>query len=65
MIVFVAGLPTTHAQESEQAATKKRNATSGELYETIALYPLKSYGAIEVGEHRFCHEEKGSRTAEP
>jgi ketosteroid isomerase-like protein len=29
------------------------------LKETLEVYPLKGYGAIEVGEHRFCHEEKG------
>ena len=29
------------------------------LHETLEVYPLKGYGAIEVGEHRFCHEEKG------
>lgn len=28
---------------------------------TLEVYPLKSYGAIEVGEHRFCHEENGKQ----
>lgn len=116
----------TFAQDAEQAAAKKKKATSGELFETIArmdaaifaafnahdsdrlmamftddlefyddgdgvndyaktrsdfaklfastpdirrellkgtleVYPLKGYGAIEVGEHRFCHEEKGQQ----
>ena len=27
--------------------------------ETMEVYPLAGYGAIEVGEHRFCHEENG------
>ena len=26
---------------------------------TMEVYPLAGYGAIEVGEHRFCHEENG------
>lgn len=26
---------------------------------TLEVYPLKDYGAIEVGEQRFCHEENG------
>jgi ketosteroid isomerase-like protein len=27
---------------------------------TMEVYPLTGYGAIEVGEHRFCHEENGN-----
>jgi hypothetical protein len=26
---------------------------------SLEVYPIKNYGAIEVGSHRFCHEEKG------
>jgi ketosteroid isomerase-like protein len=26
---------------------------------SVEVYPIKSYGAIEVGSHRFCHEENG------
>ncbi len=25
----------------------------------LEVYPIKDYGAIEVGAHRFCHKEKG------
>ena len=122
-VLFAVGV-SMRAQDAEQAAAKKKRATSGELFETIAradaaifdafnahdidrlmamftddlefyddgdglndyaktkadfvklfagtpdihrellqetleVYPLKGYGAIEVGEHRFCHEEKG------
>jgi len=28
---------------------------------TLQVYPLKGYGAIEVGEQRFCHEENGKQ----
>ncbi len=26
---------------------------------TLEAYPIKDYGALEVGQHRFCHTEKG------
>ncbi len=26
---------------------------------TLEVYPIKNYGAIEGGSHRFCHTEKG------
>jgi hypothetical protein len=26
---------------------------------TIEVYPIRDYGAIEVGVHRFCHRENG------
>jgi hypothetical protein len=26
--------------------------------ETVEVYPIKNYGAIEVGQHTFCHKEK-------
>jgi Domain of unknown function (DUF4440) len=26
---------------------------------TLEVYPIKNYGAIEVGSHRFCHTENG------
>jgi ketosteroid isomerase-like protein len=26
---------------------------------TLEVYPIKDYGAIEIGEHRFCHTENG------
>jgi ketosteroid isomerase-like protein len=29
------------------------------LKETLEVYPVPGYGAIEVGEHRFCHQENG------
>jgi ketosteroid isomerase-like protein len=27
--------------------------------ESLEVYPIKDYGAIEVGQHRFCHKENG------
>jgi len=29
------------------------------LKETLEVYPVPGYGAIEIGEHRFCHQENG------
>lgn len=26
---------------------------------SLEVYPIKNYGAIEMGSHRFCHEENG------
>jgi ketosteroid isomerase-like protein len=26
---------------------------------SLEVYPIKNYGAIEIGAHRFCHTEKG------
>lgn len=41
----------------------ERNQTSGlrrDLVKgTMAVYPLKDMGAIQTGEHRFCHMEQG------
>jgi ketosteroid isomerase-like protein len=125
MAILLAASATMSAQDTQQAAAAKKNATSGELFETIArmdvavfdafnahdlarlmamftddlefydfggggpkgavqvkedvwklftrvpylhrellpgtleVYPLAGYGAIAVGEHRFCHEENG------
>lgn len=27
--------------------------------ETLEVYPIKDYGAIEIGTHRFCHKDNG------
>jgi ketosteroid isomerase-like protein len=124
IIALAAGLVTSLAQSQDQAVAKKKKATSGELFDTIArmdrlvfdafnahdpeqlmalftddlefyddgsglkdysgtkqdfvkvfhdvpdlhreliketleVYPLPGYGAIETGEHRFCHQENG------
>jgi ketosteroid isomerase-like protein len=38
-----------------QPSKIRRELVSGSL----EVYPIKNYGAIEVGSHRFCHEENG------
>lgn len=27
--------------------------------ESLEVYPIKEYGAMEIGQHRFCHKEDG------
>ena len=27
--------------------------------ESLEVYPVKDYGAMEIGQHRFCHKENG------
>ena len=41
----------------QQPAPIRRTLVPGSL----EVYPIKNYGAIEVGSHRFCHEENGKR----
>jgi ketosteroid isomerase-like protein len=38
-----------------RAARIRRDIVPG----TLEVYPIKNYGAIEVGSHRFCHVENG------
>ena len=28
---------------------------------TLEVYPIKGYGALEIGQHRFCHTENGKQ----
>jgi ketosteroid isomerase-like protein len=47
-------------------ATKKLFANNKTLRRelvkgTLAVYPVKDYGAIATGEHKFCHLENGNR----
>lgn len=34
---------------------------SRERVGTLEVYPIPGYGALEIGVHRFCHEESGRR----
>ena len=43
------------AQMFGQSAPIHRTLIRG----TLEVYPIKNYGAIEVGSHRFCHVENG------
>ncbi|MFL5561069.1 MAG: nuclear transport factor 2 family protein [Gemmatimonadaceae bacterium] len=43
-------------QMFRQPASIRRELVPGSL----EVYPIKNYGAMEVGRHRFCHVENGS-----
>ena len=51
--------PTSAASAPAQAipadAAELRELVDGSL----EVYPIKGYGAIEIGAHRFCHTEDG------
>jgi ketosteroid isomerase-like protein len=38
---------------------QRNNITRELIGNTLEVYPIKDYGAIEVGAHRFCHVENG------
>lgn len=40
-----------------KATALKRELVPG----TMEVYPIKGYGALEIGEHRFCHFENGAQ----
>lgn len=43
------------AEMFRQPARIRRELVPG----TLEVYPIKNYGAIELGSHRFCHDENG------
>jgi ketosteroid isomerase-like protein len=43
------------AQMFAQSAQIRRSLVPG----TLEVYPVKNYGAIEIGSHQFCHAENG------
>jgi len=43
-----------------KAMFAQANKVRRELVEgSLEVYPIKNYGAIEVGSHKFCHVENG------
>jgi hypothetical protein len=54
---------TNYAQNMQAFAGNfsKGNDLHRELVRgTLEVYPVKDYGAMEIGEHKFCHHENGS-----
>ena len=46
--------------ESFKNTFEKNNGLKRELINgSLEVYPIKGYGAIQTGEHRFCHVENG------
>jgi hypothetical protein len=53
----------TYAQVREgfRSMFAQNNGMKRELMnDSVEVYPIKNYGAIETGTHRFCHVENGS-----
>jgi len=51
-----------HTINFMKGVAKNDNGLRRELVKgTLEVYPLPGYGAIEVGQHRFCHLENGKQ----
>ena len=46
-------------KDFESMFAQGNNMTRELVRDTLEVYPVKDYGAIEIGEHRFCHVENG------
>jgi ketosteroid isomerase-like protein len=46
-------------RDFEGMFAQRNNMTRELLGNTLEVYPVKDYGAIEIGAHRFCHIENG------
>ncbi|SRR5579871_318065 len=55
---------TTYVQNMQafKENFEKNNGIQRELVPgSLEVYPVKNYGAMEIGEHKFCHEENGKK----
>ena len=48
------------AMEGFRSNFAKNNGLRRELVGSLEVYPIRGYGAIEIGAHRFCHVEHGN-----
>ena len=46
-------------RDFESMFAQGNNMTRELVGNTLEVYPVKDYGAIEIGAHRFCHVENG------
>ena len=46
-------------RDFESMFAQGNNMTRELVENTLEVYPVKDYGAIEIGAHRFCHMENG------
>ena len=46
-------------RDFESMFAQENNMTRELVGNTLEVYPIKDYGAIEIGAHRFCHVENG------
>ena len=49
----------TYLRVFEAMFAQGNNMTRELVGNTLEVYPVKDYGAIEIGAHRFCHVENG------
>ena len=50
----------TQNMEAFKKTAEKNNDLKRELIPgTLEVYPVKDFGAMQIGEHRFCHTENG------
>jgi hypothetical protein len=47
------------AMEGFRSNFAKNNGLRRDLVGRLEVYPIRGYGAIEVGSHKFCHAENG------
>jgi hypothetical protein len=55
---------TNYAQNLDgfKSNFEKNNALHREMVPgSLEVYPVKEYGAMEIGEHKFCHDENGKQ----
>ena len=55
---------TNYAQNIDgfKSNFEKNNGLHRELVpESLEVYPVKEFGAMEIGEHKFCHDENGKQ----
>ena len=50
-------------RDFESMFAQGNNMTRELVGNTLEVYPIKDYGAIEIGAHRFCHVENGQMNA--
>src|SRR5689334_8941159 len=48
-------------RDFETMFAQGNNITRELVGNTLEVYPVKDYGAIEIGAHRFCHVENGKQ----
>src|SRR6267154_1958654 len=46
---------------SEQLFAQNNKIRRDLIAGSLEVYPIKNYGAIEIGSHRFCHDENGKQ----
>ncbi|HVF96555.1 MAG TPA: nuclear transport factor 2 family protein [Flavisolibacter sp.] len=51
----------TFSVESLKATAARADGLRREPVGAFEIHPIKNYGAIQIGSHRFCHQENGKQ----